>query len=202
MIANGGRCRMTKLLFIIGIRRSGTSILRDLIAKHPDVAGIEFEPHDLWAAVDLKHFSRLYTKPRNQIWINDTIGEFKRHGESGRYYGAKFALNPGVKALEWVWLKKTFPEAKFIFIKRDPQSTWNSYVKQDKGSVRGLITKDAYFPECMNIRDSFVDHLRTSILLTYENLLKNADKTLMPIWDWLELKHITGLNKYMKQPEF
>lgn len=191
---------MTKLLFIIGIRRSGTSILRQLLLKHPDIAGIEFEPHDLWAAVDLKHFPRLMKKPKVNVFVNDTIGDFKRHGEKGKYYGAKFALNPGVKALEWVWLKKTFPDAKFIFIHRNIGSTWNSYVKQDKDSVRGLINKEAYVSEYKNILYTFTG--TDSPVLSYDFMLKNTDKTLSHAWEYLGLKPLTGLQKYITKPEF
>ena len=193
---------MTKLLFIIGIRRSGTSILRTLINKHPEVSALEFEPHGLWAAVDLKHFRRLMRKPKVNVFVNDTIGEFKRHGEHGKYYGAKFALNPGVKALEWVWLKKEFPEAKFIFITRNTESTWNSYVKQDKNSVRGLITKQAYFAEYDNIKNSFIDNANNATWVYYENLLKNTDGELESVWHLLGLKSLTGLQKYITKPEF
>ena len=38
---------MNKLVFIIGMRRSGTSILRKLVELHPEVERIEFEPNEL-----------------------------------------------------------------------------------------------------------------------------------------------------------
>jgi hypothetical protein len=124
---------------------------------------------------------------------------FRRAGTNGKYHGAKFALNPGVKALEWVWLKKYYPEAKFIFITRDRESTWNSYVKQDSESVRGLITKTAYMAEVTNILRTYRDK---GITISYESLRERPDRELKHVWDYLQLKPLTGLQKYIKQPEF
>ena len=192
----------SNLFFIIGIRRSGTSILRELIMKHPQVMGCEFEPHDLWAAVDLNHFPRLMKKRRVNYFSTDTIGEFYNNGleaaTKNQWYGAKFALNPGVKALEWVWLKKTFPNARFIFINRNTNSTWNSYVKQDKDSVRGLITKEAYFAECNNLLEGYQGHF-----LNYKSLLNNANWEMELVFKSLGLDMPPiNFQQFIKKPEF
>ena len=62
--------KMPKLFFIIGLRRSGTSILRTLMLRHPDIGGIEFEPHDLWNAIELKHFPRLMESVYTREWVS------------------------------------------------------------------------------------------------------------------------------------
>ena len=190
---------MIKLLFIVGLRRSGTSILRNLLIRHMMINDIEFEPHDLWAAIDLNHFKRMMDKPDNRQWVTNKIKAFGDKGKRGKYHGAKFALNPGTKALEWVWLKKTFPKAKFIFIVRDLNNTWKSVYKQDRDSVRGIIDKKAYD---IMATDLVIDFMKSdSPVVRYENLVANADKELLKVWNYLGLNEIAGLNQMMKKPE-
>ena len=49
--------------FILGMRRSGTSILREIVASHPEVDECLFEPHDLWHAIMMDHFKRFEARP-------------------------------------------------------------------------------------------------------------------------------------------
>jgi len=198
----------SNLFFIIGIRRSGTSLLRELIMKHPQVMGCEFEPHDLWAAVDLNHFPRLIKKHNVSKFVTSTINKFIENGQiahaRGKWYGAKFALNPGVKALEWIWLKKTFPDAKFIFITRDINSTWRSYENQDKNSIRGLISKEAYCIEAQRLINNFAKNKTSDISINpYERLLRDPDRTMCDYFMSLGLPMPNiDFIPHIKQPEF
>lgn len=192
-----------KNFFIIGLRRSLTSILRTLVGKHPKVKDILFEPHDLWAAVDLSHFQRMMRHPDNSLWANRHINLFKNYDE--KWVGAKFALNPGTKALEWKWLPKTFPNARFIFITRDISKTWSSVFKEDKGSVRGIIHEQAYRIMAKDLIHEFhvyqSSHVVDSCIISAEELIKNADAEMMKVWATLGIEPIKGLNQYMKRPE-
>ena len=192
----------SNLFFIIGIRRSGTSILGELISKHPQVMGCAFEPHDLWAAVDLSHFPRLMKDFNTNEFVMKKISDFNIRGreaaKKGMWFGAKFALNPGVKALEWVWLKKTFPEARFLFIVRDSESTWQSYRKQDKDSVRGIISKQAYMAGCQDIKMTY-----RGFTVRYEHLLKTPNTIMGVLFDCLDLPTPNiDFQQFIKQPEF
>lgn len=192
---------MNKLFFIIGMRRSGTSILRTLLMKHPDIKDIEFEPHPLWNAVDLSHFERF----KNLSHVQSRIAKFKRAGAGERWHGAKFALNPGVKAMEWVWLDKIF-NPKFIFIVRKKIDTFKSYEKQDRNSIRGYLPQEIYFPLWkFHVHDFLKYHTGNpskSTIIYYEDLVKDADKELEKVWKLLKLEPLKGMNQYMKRPEF
>lgn len=191
---------MAKNFFIIGMRRSGTSILRDLLIKHPEIKGIEFEPHPLWNAVDLLHFKRYANYPD----VRETIKAFAKGGKGGGWYGAKFALNPGVKAMEWIWLPKTFPEARIIFIVRDMQQTYKSYCREDRDAVRGIVPEEIYIPFWKFIIEGFNRYLSSNpekaSLVNYEALVKNADRQLEKVWACLGIKRQNGFNKYMRVP--
>ena len=197
---------MSKLFFIIGLRRSGTSILRTIMLRHSDVSYIEFEPHDLWAAVELSHFDRIRKDNKTDDWIRYEIDGFSHAGSMEKHYGVKFALNPGVKALEWVWLARTFPEAKFIFILRNTQSTWNSYYDQDKNSIRGAIDKRAYDILSDSLKGNFRNYVANnpdkSCIVNYEKMLANPDQELWRVWELLNIKPLTGLKPLMKKPRF
>ncbi len=182
---------MSKLFFIIGMRRSGTSILRDLILKHPEVQEIKFEPYELWYSIRVSHLSRY----RNDTYIKKIIKDFSR--PSLKYRGAKFALNAGIEAMTWRRLGLVFPEAKFIFIVRDSEQTYKSWVGQDKNSVRGLCSKELY----MKFRNHIVDSFDKNCIINYKNLVENTDEEMKKIWPILELNTMTGFNKYIHKPK-
>jgi hypothetical protein len=171
--------------------------------KHSDVKDVLFEPHDLWAAVDLSHFKRLMTDGNNMFWATKKINLFKNH--SDKWVGAKFALNPGTKALEWKWLHKTFPGSKFIFIVRDVSKTWRSAFKQDKDSVRGIIHEQAY----RIMADELIKEFRTyqsknvmdACIISAEKLIDNPDEEMKKAWAILGVPPLTGLRMHMKIPE-
>lgn len=189
-----------KMFFIIGMRRSGTSILRNLIMEHPRVAAIEFEPHPLWYAVDMNHFRRFKRDP----YVQRKLSEFTKNCCGPNWYGAKFALNPGVKALEWVWLPQTFPECRIIFIIRDMRDTFESYYKEDRGSVRGALPLKLYKPyfeyHVSQFHKYATKNNSNAICVYFKRLVKDADLELQPAWELLGLEPLRGLNQRMKKP--
>lgn len=197
---------MKRILFVIGIRRSGTSILREMLLKHTAISTILFEPHHLWAAVDLMHFQRLMKMPVVRGFVDKVIGDFNQAAESFGWLGAKFALNPGTKALEWIWLAKTFPTAKFVFITRNIEPTWKSVLKQDANSVRGIINKKAYelmFSGLVIGFNNFVKtHPETAVGIEFERLIKDPDTELNKIFSMLGIAKQIGFKQFMKKPEF
>lgn len=176
------------------MRRSGTSILRSLLMNHPDIKDIEFEPHPLWNAIDLHHFDRFKTLP----YVLETIEKFRSEGSGDKWHGAKFALNPGVKAMEWVWLPRVFPEAKFIFIVRNREDTYASYHNEDKDKLRGCIPERIYTPFFHFIVNTFKHP--ESAMVNYDDLFGNGDAELENVWDLLGIKHLNGLGKYLRTP--
>lgn len=193
---------MSKLFFVIGMRRSGTSILRTLLEKHPKIAKVDFEPHPLWNAVDLAHFKRFENYPG----VQRTLEDFRQRGEGDQWHGAKFALNPGVKALEWIWLPKTFPGARIIFILRNPEDTYQSYFKQDYQSVRGVLPKEIYIPSWHFVTGGFrlyaEKNPKTTCFVDYDALLMNPDEQMSICWGMLNIQMIDGFDQYIRSPEF
>ena len=185
-----------KLFFIIGMRRSGTSILRTLISLHPEIENIEFEPHELLFACESIHIPR-YNKSQYHI---DTINRFKNHYD--KWYSAKISLNAGIESLRYRRLEEKFDKPYYVFIKRNCIDTFKSWYKIDnKPTGRGVVPFEMYEPWWKHINHSFYDFIKKNpergIIVEYEKLVKNADLELEVVWNMLNIKPIIGLNKYM-----
>ena len=178
-----GKMTGTGTFFIIGARRSGTSILRKIVGLSPGVEQILFEPHPLWHAVMMQHFSRFKSQPYKQ-----TIDNFRPKG-NGTILGAKIALNPGIDAMDWVWLPRVYHKAKFIFIKRNSKDNYASYYHADKDSVRGIITERVYSPMYQWIWGSMFDfwkHNQTrAMIINYDKMIDSPLEETSQIWPFL-----------------
>lgn len=185
---------MNNLLFVIGIRRSGTSILRNLMLKHPKITDIEFEPYELWHAIRVSHLSRY----KNDYYIQRIINRFRSN--TGGWKGAKFALNAGIEAMTWRRLALVFPEAKFIFINRSSEATWRSWNKVDEGSVRGLCDKYLYTGFRNLIVESF-NNFKNGFVINYKDLVEDTENQMNKLFKFLEIEPMKGLSDSVHKPE-
>jgi len=185
-------------IFLLGMRRSGTSILRRLVSASPDVKFILFEPHDLYHSIMMDHFDR-FRGPKHTEKILSFCPP------PGKMIGAKIVFNPGVDALDWVWIPKTYPDAKMIFIKRDSEDTYQSYLKADKDSVRGVIPETVYSPMYQWIWGTMSSFARIfperSLVLSYERLVENHQGELDKIWEFLGVRGTIIPDSILRIPE-
>jgi len=101
---------------VLGCARSGTSILGELIAAHPDVAYV-FEPHELWeAAGSGPEGSHRLTEAQATTELRTRIRAwFADRRSQKRLVVEKTPRN----VLRVPFLRAVFPEARFIHIVRD-----------------------------------------------------------------------------------
>ncbi len=141
---------------------------------------------------------------KDHPYYNQVIGQFKSRGVNGRWHGAKMVLNPGIDALDWIWIPKKFPKSKIVFITRDPEKNYASYYKADKNTARGVISKEAYVSIHKQLTDRFIqwnkNHKSRSCFLKYENILSDADRELSKVWKLLNIEPLTGMQKFIKKP--
>jgi len=191
---------MNKLFFIVGVRRSGTSILRTLLQKHPKINSIDFEPHPLWFAVMMQHFDRFNDE---DVWKR-IVDDFKAKGKKD-WHGAKFALNPGIDALDWIWLDKVFEKPRFIFIKRSLMDSYKSYWSVDKDIRRGAIDENSYFPAFAFVQSTFekfvCENPDRSCIIRFEELVEAPDRELRKITRILGLPNLRDMEKFIKKPK-
>lgn len=186
-----------KQLFILSMRRSGSSITRELLLKHPKIGNIEFEPYLLWMACRLQEIPRY----RRNVYLSQLLTTFKEQNRN-KWNGAKWVINPGIEGMYWQVLPKLFPEAKFIFIIRNPVDTYKSWVIQDENSTRGIVNYNMYEPWYHHIIQSFEDfHLQQpekSVILNYEGYLEDVDSELNKVWKLLQIEELKGFQKFIK----
>ena len=183
--------------FILGMRRSGTSILREIIASHPEVDECLFEPHDLWHAIMMDHFKRFEARP----YVREILNDFET---KPGLHGAKFVFNPGVEALEWVWLERKY-KPKFIFIIRDQSDVFASYAKQDRRSVRGMVSEAEHLATWLRLSGDWMrfpdEHGERACLIRYEDLLTEPNATMRDAWRVLGVSPDHDIARKIRMPE-
>jgi hypothetical protein len=121
--------RPRRPVFIVGCPRSGTTLLFALLARHSDLRALPGEGHAIWSA---------YQHPRRKSWSSDrataldlTPGEREfvnraiRRVAAGYRYLDKTPRN----VLKLPYLLSLFPDAQFVFIKRDGRATVSSLIE-------------------------------------------------------------------------
>ncbi len=186
---------MNKLVFIIGMRRSGTSILRKLVELHPEVERIEFEPNELLEVCERIGIPRY----KNIPYFNEVINRFKKPRD--KWYGAKLALNVGLEAMRWLRFEEQFDKPYYIFIQRNPSTTYDSWVKNETSS-RGVCPKEMYLPWWKHINKSFEQFVKENpdrtCIVQYEDLCDNADLELEKVWNLMGIEVLKNLQGYIK----
>ncbi len=115
-------------VFVIGVPRSGTTMLWHILRASDDLVSLPREGHDLW---------RTFHHPRYSGWNSDAVGArqvrpFERRYVNGYFYahfGARrFVEKTPENALRIAYLLDLFPDARFIVIKRNPMDVINSLI--------------------------------------------------------------------------
>ena len=176
---------MSKIVFIIGMRRSGTSLLRKIIKTHNRVEDIEFEPNELLEICERVGIPRYKKEP---FFIN-TIQRFKQIRD--KWYGAKLAVNPGIEAMRWQRLEEVFDKPHYVFIRRRPHDTYDSWIKNET-STRGICDINLYMGWWLHINASFTHFVKRnigrSIIIDYEDLCEKPNETMKKVWSLLGIQ--------------
>ena len=110
-------------IFLIGCGRSGTTLLGELFAAHPELSYVH-EPYHLWAAVEpMTDFLQLYAHGRHHCLLAEEMVT----PESRRRFNCLFSAKLGstlvekspINAMRIGYLNAVSPEATFVHIVRD-----------------------------------------------------------------------------------
>jgi len=177
-----------KALFVIGLRRSGTSVIRQCLNLHPEI-DLLFEPRDIWWSITQGHLQRFR---RCSAEVEPKL-RFSKFLESDKLCGAKFAFEPGISAMYWRHLEIRFHEPKFIFVMRNSEDTYSSYKKNDANSVQGIISREVFKEVQSQLYASFFDFKKTfperSIVVSYEELV-SGNKLPLEVWKMLGINGV------------
>lgn len=174
-----------QLVFVTGFTRGGTSWLRDCIGSHREIKTI---PSELVVFRSLKGMSERelcvqHTALRAGI-LEQIETEVAKLNEPGAYYVNKAPANApyvGIAA-------RLFPEAKFIFIIRDPrdvlvshQRGYQTWMQGRNSTVQGCMRKiEKYYRGYLDGKG-----LPNLLLVRYEDLHQNTYATLVKIFDFV-----------------
>lgn len=195
-------------LFVVGIRRSGTTMMRHLIQLLPE-AKVIFEPRHIWWSITQGHLERFQETPA-ALQPAFQFDKFLRDGDGIR--GAKFALDPGVGAFYWRHLRDytqpggRFLDPLFVFIRRNQQDTYASYIAMDKDSVQGTVSEDIHHYFWDRLYLDFEAHVEMNpdraVVVEYEDILEDPVTALQPMWLMLGITpDNTALREMIRQPK-
>jgi Sulfotransferase family len=210
-------CQTMPPLFLVGVPRSGTSLLYALLNQHPQIALMYEADLPLLWPLFLKRRSRAQWLERWNFWnegperhqinisrIPENITDIRTATESAyrEYASHKSASIWGCKSpnqydsLERI--ASYFPNARFIMIWRDPADVCRSMIRAREGSIRfrqtGLTHRALL--GCGDLGTQR-DRLRARGLnvheLQYEDLIRNPGQELQKICTFLSIPYDAGM---------
>ncbi len=200
------------IALIVGCARSGTNILGELIATHPDVLYI-FEAHEVWEmgghGVNESH--RLTAEHATEAVREKVRGWFEERGRS--HHGLMVEKCPR-NILRIPYIRSIFPEAKIIHIVRDGRDvacsmvpgiggsdwshlkppSWKDLMTHYSGPVRAALA----WKEIMEIGLddlSRVPHLQ----IRYEDLVLEPEGTAERVLSYLGLRWHESVESFCKK---
>ena len=180
-----------KLIFIVGMPRSGTSLLEQIISNHPLIFG----------AGEVNTLHKLFINLFSQKFNEHTL--FERLDHIGNRYMDHVSLMTDKEIitdklpLNFLWLgyiKYIFPDAKIIHISRDPIATSFSIYKTlfSEGTLEFSYDQDdiiSFYHLYQDIMKFWNGFIKNDILnICYEDLFNNPKDQTQLIFSYLNLK--------------
>ena len=188
-----------KPIFIIGMPRSGTSLIEQILSTHSKIHG----------AGELNYLQKIIDKlglekPNN---LQNYFYEIRKY-----YYdqisiisNSEFIIDKLPSNFRWIgFIIKTFPEAKIIHIQRNPMAVcWSNYKNffVDNGLDFNLTQSDVaqYYSMYLNLMDFWKAKYKKNIVeIQYEIFVKNFESNTKKILDYLNLQWEDQLLQYQK----
>jgi hypothetical protein len=208
--------------FIVGVGRSGTTLLRLMLDAHPEMA-IPAETHFLTdlAGRDAKDFTReefLHVVTGAQTWPNMAMEPAELAGALDgikpfsvaeglrlfyRLYARRFGKErwgdktPTYRAC-MPGIQELMPEASFIHIIRDGRDVALSYRGLWFGPGDDLETQAKFWVEQIGMARRDSAQLRRYMEVKYEELVMEPGTTLGKICEWLQLEFHPSMLDYHK----
>jgi Flp pilus assembly protein TadD len=119
--ASAGGSDSERPVFVLGMPRSGTSLVEQIIASHPQAHGAG--ELDFWQNVVRRHETEfresLLTEPMRRKLAQDYLRQLARHSGSALRVVDKAPFNANYLGI----IHATFPRARIIYLQRDPIDT-------------------------------------------------------------------------------
>jgi len=206
------------MIFILGPRRSGTSLCRALIGSHPNVVipptdvgvldiDLYFEKYGIDLGIeklrkneklkewklDIDKIEKIIRSSNKSIFISRIIYNefFSKYPDK-----VKIVKRPTYEK-NWRYIKELYPEVRFIYMVRDP---------------RAIVSSRKYFGKKISDRNELVRYSRNinklykyykeiqdiSIKIRYEDLVNNPKEELKKICNFIEIDYTDDMLNFSK----
>lgn len=166
--------RYERPVFILGVPRSGTTMLFQLLRTSSQLDALGGEGHDVW---------RMYHHPRYHGWRSDAVGAGALGPGEKRFVNAyfysyighhRFVEKTPENCLRVPYLLDLFPDAQFVVIRRNPCDVINSLIngwRHPAGKYRSyFVPEDLHIPDhearrrwCFALIEGWRDYRSASI---------------------------------------
>jgi Tfp pilus assembly protein PilF len=191
-------------VFLMGFPRSGTTLLEQVLAGHPDVRALEEAPtlaaayaEFLAGAAGLERLARL-TPAEAEPWRARYWTEVAAHGiDAG---GRLFLDKAPAGTLTLPLVAKLFPEAKVLFALRDPRDVVLSCLRNNfqinamTYEFTGLETTAACYAACMAMAETYRAVLPLDLReARHETLVEDFDAELAGLCAFVGLEVVPAM---------
>ncbi len=209
---------MTKMLFIIGAPRSGTTLLQEMLTVHPAIGSCP-EPHLLTPLAHLGYFYNVEKAPYDHINAAEAERQFVANLPSGEadyiaacraysdtLYGAMaqklgtpiFLDKTPAYALVHDFVTTIYPEAYYLVLTRHPLAIFYSYASSFfNGDYAAALAHNNILGRYVPAIAKLLRKPPTNMLhITYEELVQNPQEELQKITAWLNLAYQPAMLEY------
>jgi Flp pilus assembly protein TadD len=186
-------------IFLVGFPRSGTTLLENVLAAHPDVVGLEEK--DCLSAVSTAYVASDEGLQRlARISAQEAARQREAYWSAVRGFGIEprgrvFIDKMPLSSVLLPVVAKLFPNARVLFARRDPRDVVLSCFRRRFGmnpSMYQLLTQDgaaAYYDVVMRLSERYRDLLPLpQHLVRYEDLVDDFEGTVRAACDFLGLE--------------
>lgn len=188
----------TRMLFVIGAPRSGTTMLEHMLAAHSQIQGGP-EPHlitplahlGIWDKVDKAPYDHVLAAESQKLFVDQLPGKEQDYWDACRAYCdtiySRYLAGKGNKpvcldktpayALVLPFMQKVFPDAKYVVLTRHPLALFSSYANSFFDG--DYITAHQYNPLLLRYVPALAKFLRQQdtpfLHVRYEDLVKDPE---------------------------
>ena len=186
-------------IFIVGMPRSGTSLLEQILSTHSKIYGAG-ELNYLQKIIDKSGLE----KPNN---IQDYFNKIRKYyfDQISKISNSEFIIDKLPSNFRWIgFIIKAFPEAKIIHIHRNPMAVcWSNYKNFfiDNGLDFSLNQRNVaeYYSIYLDLMDFWKKKYKKNILdVHYEIFVKDFEANTKKILNHLNLQWESQLLQYQK----
>ena len=199
----------SKLAFLIGFPRSGTTLLDTILSSHKDIEVIEERP--LISSIEKLLQEKFYTKIENLFEISEDniIILRQKYFELLREYKTKninlFIDKLPLNTVPLPLINLLFPHSKIIFTHRHPYDTvlscFQQYFQANEAMANlvSLKSSSIMYDKVMNSWDIYKNNLSIDFITSkYENLIEDFDGHTLKILDFLGVGWDSNIKNYRK----